>query len=70
MRALAEISDSVMSKGPAVAPVTIEFFADLQSAVSRPAVSVLNELMKRYPQPFVSSSAISRSRFTRGGCGP
>jgi protein-disulfide isomerase len=49
VRVLSEISDSSMSRGPADAPVTLEVFADLESPVSRPAVSVLNDLMKRYP---------------------
>jgi protein-disulfide isomerase len=48
-RALAEITDTVVSKGPAGAAVTVELFADLQSPMSRPAFSVLNELMHRYP---------------------
>lgn len=49
MRALADITDAMLSKGPAGAPVTLELFADLQSPVSGPAVSVLNQLVKRYP---------------------
>jgi protein-disulfide isomerase len=48
-RALAEITDSVMSKGPADAPVTLELFVDLQSPVSPPAIDVVNQLMQRYP---------------------
>ncbi|MGI8743078.1 MAG: DsbA family protein [Bryobacteraceae bacterium] len=48
-RAIAEVPDSLMSKGPANSPVTIEFFADLQSPVSRPAGAVLDQLMARYP---------------------
>jgi len=48
-RALAEISDTSMSLGPANAPVTLEVFADLQSPVSRPAIDALNGLMKSYP---------------------
>ena len=48
-RALAEITDELISKGPAAAPVTLEFFVDLQSPVSRPAVAVINDVMKRYP---------------------
>src|ERR1039457_3079452 len=47
--ALSEITDSMMSRGPAGAPVTLEFFADLESPVSRLAVPVLEELMRRYP---------------------
>jgi len=48
-RALAEITDDLISKGPAGAGVTIELFADLQSPVSRPAVAVVAEVMKRFP---------------------
>ena len=47
--ALAEISDAMLSKGPADAPVTLELFADLQSPVSPQAVRVVDDLMKRYP---------------------
>ncbi len=49
VRAVAEITDDVMSKGPRVARVTIEFFADLQSPVTAPADAVLSDVMKRYP---------------------
>ena len=38
-RAIADVPDSLLSKGPANSPVVIEFFADLQSPVSRPANS-------------------------------
>lgn len=48
-RALAEIGASLMSKGPADAPVTLEFFADLMSPVSLPAISVVDEMLRRYP---------------------
>ena len=48
-RVLAEISDTSMSLGPATAPVTLEVFADLQSPLSRPAIDLLNDLVKRYP---------------------
>jgi protein-disulfide isomerase len=48
-RALAELPDAVMSKGPEDAPVVLEFFADLESPVSRPAMEVLNEVMAQYP---------------------
>jgi protein-disulfide isomerase len=48
-RALAEITDRVLSKGPADAPVTLEVFVDLQSPVSPPAIAVVNQLMQRYP---------------------
>jgi protein-disulfide isomerase len=47
--ALAEINDSSMNKGPANAPVKIEFFADLESPVSRAANYVLEELIAKYP---------------------
>lgn len=47
--ALSEITDSLMSKGPAGAPVTVEFFADLESPVSRSANYVLEELMAKHP---------------------
>src|SRR5260370_24305321 len=47
--ALSEITDSLMSKGRAGAPVTIEFFADLESPVSRSANYLLEELMAKYP---------------------
>ena len=48
-RALAEISSNLMSKGPADASVTLEFFADLTSPVSLPAVSVLDQIVQKYP---------------------
>jgi protein-disulfide isomerase len=47
-RALAEIGDGALSRGPADAPVTIELFADLQSPVTRPAMAVLNAATERY----------------------
>jgi protein-disulfide isomerase len=47
-RALAEIGDGALSRGPADAPVTIELFADLQSPVTRPAMAVLNAVIARY----------------------
>ncbi len=47
--ALAEITDAAMSKGPAGAPVTVEFYADLESPVSRSANYVLEELTAKYP---------------------
>src|SRR5439155_21024037 len=47
--AMSEITENLMSRGPADAPVTLEFFADLQSPVSRPAISVVDELLSRYP---------------------
>lgn len=48
-RALSEITDNLMSRGPANARVTLEFFADLESPVSRPAVAVLEQVLSRYP---------------------
>jgi protein-disulfide isomerase len=47
--ALTELTDASMSKGPANAPVTIEFFADLESPVSRSADYILEELIAKYP---------------------
>ena len=47
-QALAEISDALLSKGPEKAPVLLEFFADLESPVSRSASYVLDELISRY----------------------
>jgi protein-disulfide isomerase len=48
-RALAEITDDLMSKGASKAPVMLELFVDLQSPVSPPAVAVVNQLLQRYP---------------------
>ena len=48
-RALADISDAALSIGPSDAAVTIELFADLQSPLSRPAMTVLNAVTARYP---------------------
>ena len=50
IRALAEITDNLMTKGPPDAPVTLEFYADLESPVTRPTLDGLNKLMKRYPK--------------------
>ena len=47
--ALAEITDNLMTKGPADARITLEFFADLQSPVSRPALDVIEQIVQRYP---------------------
>ena len=49
MVALAEIDEKTMSTGPPGAPVTVEFFADLESPVSQTALSVLNDMMARNP---------------------
>jgi len=46
-RALAAIPDALLSRGPVSAPVTVEFFADLQSPVTRPAFAVLNDLLAK-----------------------
>ena len=48
-RALDDVDDASMSRGPVDAPVTLEMFADLRSPVSRPALDALNDLMHRYP---------------------
>src|SRR5207245_9591171 len=48
-RALAEITDNLMSKGPEDAPMTLEFFADLESPVSAPAMDVVNQLLEQFP---------------------
>ena len=50
LRALAEITDTLMSKGPADAPVTLEFFADLESKVTPAALNVLDQMLKKYPK--------------------
>src|SRR5215510_12497199 len=50
LQALAEITDTLMSKGPADAPVTLEFFADLESPVTPPALNVLDQMLKKYPK--------------------
>jgi protein-disulfide isomerase len=50
LRALAEVPDTVLSRGPSDAPVVLELFADLQSPVTKPALLVLNDLMKTYPE--------------------
>ena len=49
LRAVTEITDALMSDGPANAPISVELFADLQSPVSRPALDVLRQVMQRYP---------------------
>ena len=50
LQTLAEITDALMSKGPADAPVTLEFFADLQSPVTPPALNVLDQMLRKYPK--------------------
>jgi protein-disulfide isomerase len=47
-RILKEVPDTLLSKGPPTAPVTIELFADLQSPVSRPTFAVVNQLLARH----------------------
>jgi protein-disulfide isomerase len=49
MLAMSEIADNMMSRGAKDAFVTVEFFADLQSPVTRPAIRMLDELLRRYP---------------------
>lgn len=49
LRALAEVTDPMLSRGPSAAPVVLELFADLQSPVTKPTVGIVNELMQRYP---------------------
>jgi protein-disulfide isomerase len=49
MQVMAEVPDSSLSQGPADAPVILEFFADLQSPVSRPAIEVLDQVVRKYP---------------------
>jgi len=45
--ALSQITDDLMSLGPADASVTVEMFADLTSPVTRPAIAVLKTMMDR-----------------------
>ncbi|MBM3766967.1 MAG: hypothetical protein FJW32_16380, partial [Acidobacteria bacterium] len=47
--AMAEISDASLSRGPSDARVTVEFFADLQSRVSAPALAVIDQILKQNP---------------------
>jgi protein-disulfide isomerase len=48
-RAVLEIPDRLLSKGAPDAQVTLEFFADLESPVSRPALAALQQILDRYP---------------------
>jgi protein-disulfide isomerase len=48
-RALLEIPDRMLSEGAPDAKVTLEFFADLESPVSRPALAALEQILDRYP---------------------
>jgi protein-disulfide isomerase len=48
-RAISEIPGSLMSKGPADAPVTVEFFADLESPISQSANHVLDDMLAHFP---------------------
>ena len=45
--AMAEISDASLSRGAKEARVTLEFFADLQSPVSRPALAVIEQVLQQ-----------------------
>lgn len=47
--ALAEVNDQSLSRGPSGAPVTVEFFADLQSPVTRTAAALLDAAARKYP---------------------
>jgi protein-disulfide isomerase len=47
-RALAEVTDDLMAKGPSNAPVTLELFVDLQSPVSRPALDVIERVLRQH----------------------
>jgi protein-disulfide isomerase len=47
-RALAEIPDELLARGPADAVVTMELFADLVSPLTAPALAALNTLQTRY----------------------
>lgn len=49
MLVMSEVTDQLLSRGPADAPVTLECFADLQSQVSRPAIDVLDRAIVKYP---------------------
>jgi protein-disulfide isomerase len=49
MHAIAELPDNLMNKGPVDAPVTVELFADLQSPVTRPAIQILDQALRKYP---------------------
>ncbi len=49
MRVLAEVPDRLLSQGSADAPVTLEFFADLESPITRQALDVLNQAIHKYP---------------------
>jgi protein-disulfide isomerase len=49
MLVMSEVTDDLLSHGPADAPVTLELFVDLQSPVSRPAIEVLDQVIAKYP---------------------
>jgi protein-disulfide isomerase len=49
IRALADVTDSMLSLGPPDAAIVIELFADLESPVSPPALSVIDDVMRRHP---------------------
>lgn len=46
---ISEVPDRLLSNGPEDAPIRLEFFADLQSPVSRPALALLEAIVKSYP---------------------
>ena len=50
LRALAEVPDTALSRGPADASVVMELFVDLVSPVAKPTLVVVNDLMRRYPE--------------------
>jgi protein-disulfide isomerase len=47
--AFTEITDEMLIRGNPAARVSLEFFADLESPVTQPALRVVDELMARYP---------------------
>src|SRR4029077_15401408 len=48
-RALVEVGEMLMSRGPADAAVTLELFADLQSPLTAPALHVAQAISQLYP---------------------
>jgi protein-disulfide isomerase len=48
-RALVEVGETLMSRGPADAAVTLELFADLQSPLTAPALNVAKAIGQLYP---------------------
>ena len=49
MQVMSEVTDTLLSRGPMDAQVTLEVFADLQSSVSRLAIEVLDHVIGKYP---------------------